>query len=213
MNELFSFFIVNLEEKFIAFIKSYVMRLLVIILLFGTLLLNCNSPTPAAKNLTIKENITEKPKTTNLTKRVTEGMPPIYEHFDDLAYIFQQQTDTTYIINFWATWCKPCVEELPYFEQLTKKYQGQKVKVILVSLDFKKQLETKLVPFLKEHQIQSEVMVLLDPDANAWVDRVDPSWSGAIPITLVYKNEKRAFYEESFEDYAALEKIVQPFIK
>ena len=186
------------------------MRLLVIILLFGTLLLNCDGPTPATKNLTIKE----KPSTTtSLTKTVTEGMPPIYEDFDDLAYIFQQQTDTTYIINFWATWCKPCVEELPYFEELTKKYQGEKVKVILVSLDFKKQLETKLVPFLKEHQIQSEVMVLLDPDANAWVDQVDPSWSGAIPITLVYKNKERAFYEESFEDYAALEKIVQPFIK
>ena len=185
------------------------MRLLVICL-FGLLLLSCDSPTPTNKNLSLEE----KPSATAVSTKIdAEGMPPIYDNFDDLAYIFQQQTDTTYIINFWATWCKPCVEELPYFEQLTKAYQGQKVKVILVSLDFKKQLETKLVPFLKEHQIQSEVLVLLDPDANAWVDQVDPSWSGAIPVTLVYKNKERAFYEESFEDYAALDKIVQPFIK
>jgi len=139
-------------------------------------------------------------------------MPPVYEQFDDLAHIFKQQSDTTYIINFWATWCKPCVEELPYFETLTKKYKNSPVKVILVSLDFKKQLVKKLLPFIKKHQLQSEVLVLTDPDANTWVDKVDPAWSGAIPVTLIYKQEQRAFYEEAFEDLAALEKVVEPFL-
>jgi thiol-disulfide isomerase/thioredoxin len=146
------------------------------------------------------------------TSAYPESMPPVYENFEEMASIFNQETDTTYIINFWATWCKPCVEELPYFEQLTEQYKNQKVKVILVSLDFKKQLATKLLPFIKERNIQSEVVVLLDPDANAWVNRVDPSWSGAIPVTLVYKKDKRAFYEESFEDLAALDNIVKPFL-
>lgn len=174
--------------------------------LFYLLLISCNIQSPATTNLSEKSP-TEVPSISK--NEYPKEMPPVYERFDDLAYIFQQQTDTTYIINFWATWCKPCVEELPYFEQLTQQYKDQKLKVILVSLDFEKQLTTKLIPYLKKHKIQSEVLVLLDPNDNVWLEKVDPSWSGAIPVTLVYKNKERAFYEESFEDYAALEKVVK----
>jgi len=176
---------------------------------FSILLGSCNIQSPATQNITVK-NVS--PKTTASAKQYAEGMPPVYENFEDLAYLFQQQNDTTYIINFWATWCKPCVEELPYFEQLTQQHQGQKVKVILVSLDLEKQLETKLLPFIEKHQIQSEVLVLLDSNDNVWLEKVDPTWSGAIPVTLIYKNKERAFFEESFEDFAALEGKVQPFL-
>ncbi len=146
------------------------------------------------------------------TIKTLPDLPPIYERFEDLAPIFAQQNDTTYVINFWSTWCAPCVKELPYFEALTEKYATQKVKVILVSLDFPKQLETKLKPFLKEHNLQSEVLVLTDPDANSWVDQVNPTWSGAIPATVVYKGNKDKFYEKSFENLAELEEVVTPFL-
>ena len=146
------------------------------------------------------------------SSKTLPGLPPIYERFEDLAPIFAQQNDTTYVINFWATWCAPCVKELPYFEALTEKYAAQKVKVILVSLDFSKQLETKLKPFLAENNLQSEVLVLIDPDANTWVDKVNPAWSGAIPATVVYKGDKNKFYEKSFEDLAELEEVVTPFL-
>lgn len=141
-----------------------------------------------------------------------EGLPPIYENYEELATIFQQQNDTTYVINFWSTWCAPCVKELPYFEALNKKYAADKVKVILVSLDFPKQLETKLKPFLAKNNLQSELMVLTDPDANSWVNEVNPDWSGAIPATVVYKGEQDAFYEKSFENLAELEEVVTPFL-
>ena len=169
----------------------------------------CNSTSPETAVVESKEK-TNSPKIATVT--YPADMPPVYEQFDDLAYIFDQQSDTTYIINFWATWCKPCVEELPYFEALTKKYKDSPIKIILVSLDFKKQLVKKLLPFIKKHELQSEILVLTDPDANTWVDKVDPKWSGAIPVTLIYKQQKRAFYEEAFEDLAALEKVVEPFL-
>ncbi len=140
------------------------------------------------------------------------GLPPIYERFEDLAPIFEQYNDTTYVINFWSTWCAPCVKELPYFEALTEKYATQNVKVILVSLDFPKQLETKLKPFLKENNLQSTVLVLTDPDANSWVDKVNPAWSGAIPATVVYKGDTNKFYEKAFESFAELEGIITPFL-
>lgn len=140
------------------------------------------------------------------------GLPPIYEKFEDLAPIFQRQNDTVYVINFWATWCAPCVKELPYFETINQKYKEQKVKVLLVSLDFSKQLETKLKPFLEKNKLQSEGFVLIDPDANSWVDKVNPEWSGAIPATVVYKGKKNAFYEQSFENLEELEAVIHPFL-
>ncbi len=145
-------------------------------------------------------------------KAKTEAGPiPIYG-FSDIEHLFHQKTDTTYIINFWATWCKPCVEELPYFEQLTAQYQSEKVKVILISLDFKKQIERKLIPFLKKHNLQSEVRVLYEPDANAWIDKVDPRWTGAIPATVIYKGERREFYEQSFDNFEQINSIVKSFL-
>ncbi len=159
------------------------------------------------------ENSTAKATAPNPpTVKVMEGLPPIYENFEDIEFIFQQKNDTTYVINFWATWCAPCVKELPYFEEITQKYADKKIKVILVSQDFSKQLETKLKPFLAKNKLYSEVLVLIDPDANSWIDKVNPAWSGAIPATVVYKGDKNEFYEKSFESLAELEEIIQPFL-
>jgi hypothetical protein len=82
------------------------------------------------------------------------------------------------------------VEELPAFERVGDEYSDKKVKVLLVSLDFPGQIESRLLPFLDKHKIRSEVLVLNDPDANQWINRVDPSWSGAIPATLIYQGNE-----------------------
>jgi thiol-disulfide isomerase/thioredoxin len=123
---------------------------------------------------------------------------PLYESFEALAPLFDRKSDTTMIVNFWATWCAPCVEELPYFEELTRERGERKYRIILVSLDFRKQLLRRLMPFLKAREMTSTVVVLDDADANAWIDRVDESWSGAIPATLVFNAARREFHEQSF---------------
>ncbi len=137
---------------------------------------------------------------------------PVYESFAEIAPIFQEQTDTTYVINFWATWCKPCVKELPYFEALHDKFSGEKLKVILVSLDFKKDIEPKLIPFVEEHKLRSNVMALTDHKYNEWIDKVDPEWGGAIPVTVVYNSEKREFVGESFADQDQLFELVKKLL-
>ncbi len=80
---------------------------------------------------------------------------PIFDNYPALEKTVLSDSDAVYVVNFWATWCGPCVKELPYFEQLNS--ENINVKVVLVSLDFKNQFESKLIPFLKKkkHQISS----------------------------------------------------------
>ena len=116
------------------------------------------------------------------------------------------------MINFWATWCKPCVAELPYFEKINSEFKDKKVKVILVSLDFEKQIKTKLIPFIKKRKIESEVILLLDDKAINWIDKVDESWTGSLPATVFYNNDYWEFYEGEFETYEDIKKIVNSYL-
>jgi len=93
--------------------------------------------------------------------------------------------DTVYIINFWATWCAPCIEELPYFERFSTVKKQEPVKVLLVSLDFKSKLESSVKPFVKKMNLQNEVYLLNEKNQQTYIDRIDKNWSGAIPATLI----------------------------
>ncbi|GAB4313135.1 MAG: TlpA disulfide reductase family protein [Bacteroidales bacterium] len=133
--------------------------------------------------------------------------PPVY-NFDQFRPWLEKQNDTLYVINFWATWCKPCVAELPNFERIDKEYADRPVKVVLASLDFPKRITSQLIPFIHKNNITATVVVLHDPDANRWIPLVNPDWSGTIPATLIYKNDERTFYEGQLE-YEELKSMIQ----
>ncbi|TVZ58974.1 thiol-disulfide isomerase/thioredoxin [Flavobacteriaceae bacterium MAR_2010_105] len=135
----------------------------------------------------------------------------IYD-YSGLEQFLTRKDEKTYVVNFWATWCAPCVKEMPYFEKLNAEYKNRGVEVILVSLDFPKQYDTKLKPFIKNKNLQSKVVVLDDPDANSWIPKISEDWSGSIPATLIYNKEKRQFYEQSF-NFDELESEVKQFLK
>ena len=102
----------------------------------------------------------------------------------------------TILVNFWATWCKPCIKELPYFEALSADMQEKNLKILLVSLDMEK---TRAEKYAQKKQLKSEVLYLDEVDFNAWIGKISPDWSGAIPATLMVSPAgKRAFYEGSF---------------
>lgn len=135
----------------------------------------------------------------------------VFQKFDALEKELFKENDTLYVVNFWATWCAPCVKELPYFETFSKENSTQKVKVILVSLDFEKQKESKLIPFLKKKKITSDVVLLLEKDYNNWLPKVDKNWSGSIPATLLIKGKKRQFVEKEFESAEELKEYTTTF--
>ena len=93
--------------------------------------------------------------------------------------------DTLYIVNFWATWCMPCVAELPEFNKLQSRYAGAPVKVLLVSLDFKGDNTFKLEGFIQKKNITPEVVWLSDTDPNVFLPKIDKSWEGSIPATVI----------------------------
>ena len=133
---------------------------------------------------------------------------PVYASFNDLEPLFNQRNDTTYLINFWATWCKPCVAEMPYFEAFHAAHRDEAVRVVLVSLDFPKQYQKTLVPFINKRDLQPEVAALADGDYNSWIDRVDPEWDGAIPATYVYRGSKSNFAAREFHSLEEVEQFV-----
>ena len=120
--------------------------------------------------------------------------------------------DTLYIVNFWATWCKPCVAELPEFERIHTEYLGKPVKVILVSIDFREDLNTKLVPFLKKNKYTAEVVLLDEVDGNKFINKIDSTWTGAIPATLMRQGGKKKFLEKQLK-YEALKTEIAGFGK
>ena len=106
-----------------------------------------------------------------------------------------KQNDTLYVINFWATWCAPCVKEIPFFEEASKKFSADKVKIIYVSLNSVKEL-SKVENFTITKNIQNRVLLLNAPNPNDWIDKIDSSWTGAIPATVIYKNGKKVLFKE-----------------
>jgi thiol-disulfide isomerase/thioredoxin len=132
-------------------------------------------------------------------------------NFDEFEHWLAKETDSIYVINFWATWCAPCIREIPAFEKLNANYRDQKVKVLLVSLDFPNQMDSRLVPFVEKNNMQSQVLLLDDHNANRWIPLVSEEWTGAIPATVIYNKNFRRFYQREFK-YEELEEIILPLL-
>lgn len=119
-------------------------------------------------------------------------------NYDQLAPLIHRQDSVLYVINFWATWCPPCVKELPVFMNANEQWKKHsQFKMILVSLDNAHELKTKVRPFLKANHISTEVYVLDDNKRmNYWINEVYPDWSGTIPATVFVRNGKVIFFKE-----------------
>lgn len=123
---------------------------------------------------------------------------PVYDFDHFKQFLKVEEEGVVRVLNFWATWCAPCVKELPAFQQLYTEFKGQKVEVILVSLDFPDQIETGLIPFIKRSALKMPVIYLDDPHTNEWIPEISEEWSGALPATLIITQDSYTFYERSF---------------
>ena len=160
-----------------------------------------------------KEATSEKAITVSEKTVQNDTIPfPIYLSFEEFEPHLHRSTDTTYVINFWATWCAPCVKELPYFTRLMEAKKDEPVEVILVSMDFPKDIKKKLIPFVHDKDIAESVIALADLDYNSWIDKVSTEWDGAIPFTLVYNSKNRQVKLGEIDSYEELENFVNDSI-
>lgn len=126
----------------------------------------------------------------------------------DVVKSYSAKNDTTYVVNFWATFCKPCIEEIPDFIRLAEKYKKQKVKLMLVSLDLPSYVAVRLPAFIKKNNYKTNHVWLNETDADIFCPMIDAKWSGAIPATIIVNNKTgfKKFTEdqispEDFEKY------------
>jgi len=131
-------------------------------------------------------------------------------NFTKLETIINKKDNKLYVINFWATWCSPCVMELPDFMEVNKIYHNNpKFKMILVSLDLAKEAETIVQPFLVKNKMNVEVYLLDDNKRmNQWIPAIDSKWSGAIPATVFYRNGIKLDFKESKMEKSELIEII-----
>jgi len=127
--------------------------------------------------------------------------------FDELYKTIDLSSNNTYVINFWATWCRPCVKELPHFEFVNDTYSEKNVKVLLVSLDFPSQVESKIKPYIFSKKIKSKVLLLDDPDLKTWIPKVSDKWGGGIPATLIVNRSNYNFYPNPFNQESLVNEI------
>lgn len=122
--------------------------------------------------------------------------------YSDLKKLIEDPISDITLINFWATWCKPCVKEIPYFENIQNQYGAKGVRVVLVSFDFVEDLKSKVEPFVKKKGLQSEVMLLDETDYDYIISDINKEWSGAIPASLVINRAtgETNFYEKEFKE-------------
>lgn len=128
-----------------------------------------------------------------------------------LESLLASKKDKIQVVNFWATWCGPCIKELPYFES-ARQSMKDKIDVTLVTVDFVEDL-TKVNKFIERKALKSRVLLIDNVDYNSWIDKVDTRWSGAIPATLIINTQtnERKFVESELEQ-GELEKLINEIL-
>jgi thiol-disulfide isomerase/thioredoxin len=146
------------------------------------------------------------------TSQASAQTPEVIK-FDRLQAMLSRQNDTTYLYNFFATWCGACVKEFSNFQKFADENAGKKFKLVFVSLDFVQDIDKSLIPFVKKKNVAQEVYLLDETDYNSWINNVDTTWSGGLPASLVVNSTKgiHKLYPQEFS-LAELEQAVKPSI-
>ena len=131
---------------------------------------------------------------------------------DEMMSVLETNKSSALLVNFWATWCRPCIEELPYFEEAKKVYSDKKVKILLVNLDFLSE-SAKVEAFVTKKNLKNEVYQLSDTDANKWINQIDTTWDGAIPVTVFYQGGKKVLFHNGALNQSELNQKITTNIK
>ncbi len=140
--------------------------------------------------------------------RFASGQNAQLVKLENLQAEIAKPSDQILVYNFWATWCAPCVKELPLFEKLNQDDKNVRVTLVSMDIDLDPNPE-KVYKFIDRKKIQSRVLILDAVDPNSWINKIDKSWSGALPATLIIntKTGVRRFVNVAMKE-GELEKLI-----
>ena len=116
----------------------------------------------------------------------TEGTAVSPISADGIARWLKETRGKAAVVNLWATWCPPCVAEMPELNDFHQKADLSKVALLAVSVDDSSRLTSTVVPFVEKHRITFPVRVLEDTPPEALGAALGIDFSGAVPVTLLF---------------------------
>lgn len=122
---------------------------------------------------------------------------------DKLVSVFHPDSGM-YVINAWATWCKPCIMEMPHFRTADSMYGG-KVHFVFVSYDFAED-SGRVAAAIRRYQIPGRHYLINETDMNVLINAVDSGWSGALPATWFLSPVYRKPVYEGFGHFHDIQK-------
>jgi thiol-disulfide isomerase/thioredoxin len=128
------------------------------------------------------------------------------ERLNDAAIAKLPSQNEIVVLNFWATWCQPCVEEIPLFIKLQQ--QHPEIDVVGVSMD-ELDHEPQVQIFARKHGMNYRVALREGDDFEKMVNSIDPQWIGALPATFVFKNGTRVYSKTGLITEQELEQAVK----
>lgn len=131
--------------------------------------------------------------------------------FEEIEDYMEREDKTLYVLNFWATWCFPCREEMPYFEKANEEYDD--VEVIFVSINNPEKKEEEVLPFIEEKDLQSKVLIYDRETRIEAFKKIKEDWQGNIPATLFIKNPDETRFQVGTFTYESLENTILDFLE
>jgi len=130
------------------------------------------------------------------------GQASVLADWPRLEKLLAEENDSITVLNFWATWCKPCVAELPHFEKVRKEMKEKPIRFLYISLDFADEKIRRLDPFIEKKLPGARVWLMTETDYNRWISLIDPKWSGSLPATLLFHHstKKRIFADAELSE-------------
>jgi thiol-disulfide isomerase/thioredoxin len=98
------------------------------------------------------------------------------------------------VLNFWATWCGPCVAEFPELVAIDAKYRDKGVKFVGITSDDPEDVKPKVIPFIKKHQVKFDIVQQNLEDSEEMMNQITKDWNGVIPVTVVYDKQGNLAY-------------------
>jgi len=142
----------------------------------------------ATKPAATKPAATKKPAVSRATPKVSPLKPEDFNKFKDAA------NGKVLVINFWATWCGPCVAEFPEFVALDRKYRNKGVKIVGITADEPADVKPKVIPFIKKKRVKFDILLQDTDDPQQMMDLINKDWPGVLPATFVYDKQGNLAY-------------------